>query len=366
MKIGILTYHRSHNYGAILQAIALREYLISKGHEVYFVDYWPEYHKAMYNIIDRYSLKKFSLKNKLKYLLKTLLILSRKQKRRKEFFKFINAKIAPYIKPYDSSFKFDAILYGSDQIWRKQGGLNHKFNPVYFGENILNTAKHIAFSASMGMINLNEDDKIFLKSHLEKFDKIAVRETDLEYALSSLDIPNVGVTVDPTLLLSKKNWEELFNLKRIIEEPYILYYNLLGNSFDLDKVREYAKLKGKRLIIIEGHIHNNFTNKDTREYDNPEKFLSLIKHAEIVLTSSYHGMMFSIIFQKQFYVAFDQNGGRAQSILSQLGLEKRILSPKSNIPVEGKNIDYKTCENINNVLIERSKEFLNNNLIVTR
>ena len=119
MKIGILTYHRSHNYGALLQAIALRKVLSDMGNEVFFIDYWPNYHRHMYALFSvKWLINRPGRKSKLLYIKDCLLHCSVRKQRKQNFDLFISHFILPYISSCDDSY--DVIVHGSDQIWRKQ------------------------------------------------------------------------------------------------------------------------------------------------------------------------------------------------------------------------------------------------------
>lgn len=148
MKIGILTYHRTHNYGGCLQALAMRLILENLGHTVYYIDYWPDYHKQAYSI---FSLNLISSAptffSGVRSCLESLRYLPYAIKRRKKFVNFLNDCIIPFCRPLTE--QYDIIVYGSDQIWRKQPSSND-YNPVYFGQNDFDAEKNVAFSASMG------------------------------------------------------------------------------------------------------------------------------------------------------------------------------------------------------------------------
>lgn len=179
MKIGILTYHRSHNYGALLQAIALRHVLTGLGHDAYFIDYWPEYHADMYKLFSSIEFHSYSLFGKIKYIVKTAILSRNKIKRIKSFNRFIDRFITPHSLPTTESF--DIIIYGSDQIWRKQPRIGYHFNPVYFGDNQFEAKKHITYAASMGNIkDLSPADEETIQKWLRHFSFISVRETDLQ------------------------------------------------------------------------------------------------------------------------------------------------------------------------------------------
>ena len=348
MKIGILTYHRSHNYGALLQAVALRYRLVKFGHEVYFIDYWPEYHRQMYSLVPNVGFS-FLLK-RIQRICSFMLLYKSRKKRLLAFNKFIDTYINPYTHIYAENAKFDVIIYGSDQIWRKQEGLSGHFDAVYFADNILMTRKNISYAASMGNIDLLDSDYVFLKDYLNRFSYISVREDYLRDVVDKLGY-NSQMVLDPTLLLLKSEWNELFKIKRIYKYKYVLYYRLLNDSFDEKQIRNFANTLDCELIILDGAVRE--IGRNVVSTAGPMEFLSLIKYADFVFSSSYHGLMFSLIFEKQFYVSFKENAARAQSILSNLNLSNRLLAPMGIIPL------YK--DEINYCVVEKKIEKLRNN-----
>lgn len=336
MKIGILTYHRSHNYGALLQAIALRETLENLGHDVNFVDYWPDYHRKMYALFDKAQIKWKKPTRTLMYIMRFLILYPYNMQKSKKFEKFINSFIVPHCK--DISSRFDLIVCGSDQIWRKQPGLNYKYNPIYFAQGDIKTDYYISYAASMGNMNINKEEKESLIKWLKNFKSISVRETSLKEVLDSINIPNVKVVADPTLLFAKNQWKE--KLKAQLnkqKKKYILYYNLQPKSFDVSSIKKYAREKNLQLIKlrpfagIDSYMANTITCAD------PYDMIRLIANAEIVFTSSYHCLVFSIIFEKNFFASFSSNIKRAESLLESLNLIDRLIPiqtksfPHSNI-----------------------------------
>lgn len=335
MRIGILTYHRSHNYGALLQAIALRKILLDRGHEVFYIDYLSDYHRSMYAIFDKLTFKKSGVIKKIYMLIVTFLNYKEKKKRRNNFNRFINQHIVPFCAPYCESQVFDLAIYGSDQIWRKQKVPNNQFNPVYFGMNIVNSMSHVSYAASMGTIKLTDADKSFLKVALSKFKGVSVREEDLRRELAFLDIKAIKV-LDPSLMIDAYTWDKLIPTQSCYNRKYVLLYELIDGSFDRSEIKKFARKMGCELIVIEGYPR---LIKRVSQYA-PEQFLSLIKNAEFVFTTSYHGLCFSIIYEKPFYTSFRIGSERAKSLLDSLGMEERLLPKQSKIPVSPPAIDY--------------------------
>lgn len=338
MKIGILTYHRSNNYGALLQAIALREVLARDGHDVYFIDYWPSYHRHMYDLFSFASMmSRNGVRGKLGYLKYCIMNYRHRKERKDNFNSFIEKFILPYISSTDETY--DVIVHGSDQIWRKQPELG-TYNPVYFGKHSINAKLKVSYAASMGILPTIQSDKSILKELISNLNGISVRESDLMSLVKELGFDNTYHVLDPTLLLSSGFWETKFNLRKS-NERYALYY-MLQDSFNLSTLRDYSKEKGLKLkVICKPTSHESEEMIVTAD---PQSFLQLVYGADIVFTSSFHGLAFSLIFHKPFWASYVSKAGRATSLLSLIGLERRLLSPNSIILEDTLSIDYDSVD----------------------
>ena len=359
MKIGILTYHRSNNYGALLQAVALRKVLSDMGHEVTFVDYWPPYHRHMYEAFSIASLKYRNFRGNVSYIKYCLINYISRKKRIKRFGAFIDHYIEPFISSMND--KYDIIVHGSDQIWRKQPEIK-AYNPVYFGKHNISAKSKISYAASMGSIAQTEEDKMIVKSYLSNLDKISVREDNLKELVQELGF-NCELHVDPVLLLDKTQWNSLVPMTVEFSDEYILYYCCQHNAFDISEIRRFAEKRQLKLIILYGKDFNKDTI-DEIAVANSQDFLNLIRGAKFIFTSSFHGLAFSLIFQKQFFASFSYNSGRAESLLLQLDLIQYLLKKKSIIPLEYKEIDYRMVDCKLAKMREKSYKYLQNSMML--
>ena len=353
MKIGIITYHRSHNYGALLQAVATRVFLERRGHNVFYLDYWPSYHKQYYAFFSVSEMLRRGLKNGLEYFIDTLKYGKSKRKRIAAFNKFISSYIQPYC--VNENERCDVIVCGSDQIWRKQSAIR-SYNPSYWGVGDFHANMKISYAASMGILPNNDIDKKILKSYLENLDNISVREEDLKQLVRMLGF-ECEVNIDPTLMLKKDDWDALFGFTDgLRNERYALFYDLQKASFDVDEINRFVKGKGLSLKIICGNPNKSDTDNIMATAD-PVNFVRLIKDAEFVFTSSFHGLVFSIIYNKPFYASFRANSGRAESLLKILNLIDRLLPPLSAIPLEQKTVNFKHVNQILDGLRQNSVKY---------
>lgn len=325
-KIGIVTYHKSFNYGALLQSIASRYFLTELGYEAYYVDYWPRYHQRIYCLFEKEKILTWNLYKSFKYLLYRFKMYGPLRKRYNHIKRFISAYIEPYCKPVTENF--DCIIYGSDQIWRKQP-MTGKYNPVYFGINNFHTKRNISYAASMGILPDNEKDREYIGGLLSHLDKISVREKDLLSLVQSLGCKG-EVNIDPTLLLKKEQWEQLIPRTENTRGKYVLHINWIHNSFLESEIQKFAKRRDCKVIEMYQYVNRKETDTFINSA-NPTEFVNLIRNADFVFTSSFHGLVFSIIANRPFYASFKINASRGSSVLETLGLSKYLLLPNSYI-----------------------------------
>lgn len=342
MKVGILTYHRAENYGALLQAYALKTYLQSLGHEVSFVDYWPDYHDDYFKIFSKKRFIQASIKGKLVqlyYLFFWGIIRNKRKTNLQEFmYKYLGLSKKPKYKTNDDVCdEFDVVFYGSDQIWRKQGMKSFPgFDYWYWGADNVK-AKKIAYAASMGTINVTNEENKILVTYLNKFDSISVREDSLKKLLDSFSVQS-QLVIDPVFLLDLEEWKKIIPKKKVSRKGYILLYNLLGNDETVQFAKKLAREKKLKIVEITKKYKLSAVGNRYNYTVGVENFLSLIYHADYVVSNSFHGVAFSIIFQKQFFsVGMGERASRVTSLLNLLNINERyIYKDDTQIP----NIRY--------------------------
>lgn len=366
-KVGILTFHRAINYGAFLQAFALKTYLTNLGCKVAMIDYWPTGHAASYEIFSKERFSQLSLLRKIKYLLNFLLI-SRKVKIRKNkmenlIHQFLGVEDTPkYVVPSElEKVDEDIVVYGSDQIWWNANLKNYKgFDWAYWGDYLNPSIKKVVYAASMGVIDLNDTHKKEIKKRLKNFSSIAVRETMLRDAICSLTDKNIEVVCDPVFILDKDEWSKM---AKPIKTPnkYVLLFNLM-HSPDAEKIAKRKAFEmNLPLVEVTSLVKPYKYGKYCFQTADALEFLYLIKNAEFVVTSSFHGTAFSVIFEKQFYsLGMNKNSGRVQSLLANINLSERLIDNAEGR--EFPNINYDNVRTYLNRYIESSRLYLKNNL----
>ena len=320
-KIGIVTFHRAINYGAMLQAVALQKAVCNLGYNAELIDYVDrlyEHYKPVYSTGN-------PIKSVLKYFLS-----GNVRKRNNLFERFLadNAKVSETQYTSQNIHDLDemgyaAFISGSDQT----------FNPhiVDYDDNYVlgfvnDNDKCNAYAASIGLTELTDKDKQWLITNVSRYHCILAREKTAIKTFNEIGINGIKLVCDPTFLLSADEWKKM---QESIDVPkhYILYYGFKKNELMDKKVKELSQKSGYPVYIISDKI-----KKDERGYKKfsgigPAQWLYLIEHADYIVTNSFHGMIFSFIFNKQVWIA-DSNDGtfsRIKDFLENMKCGNRIL-----------------------------------------
>lgn len=333
-KIGILTFHNAINYGAVLQCFALQETIKKVNNDVTIINYQSK------NIKNSNKLLHF---DNLKLFIKDFVFLPYNIVKKRKFDTFLNENLNLSNKIKHDSFdenvnqNYDIVIVGSDQVWNSK--LVDKEEDVYFFKNI--KVEKNSYSASVG--NLTTKNLENIKEMTKDFKNVSVREEDLKEALVEKYNLVVEHTLDPTLLLTKNDWEcSMVKDKNKVKDNYVLIYLLQQNSLfesianyliDNNFVKKAYTFSKKKLGIA------NISNKITA---GPIEFVNMFYNSSYVVTNSFHGLAFSIIFEKQFFVLLpNEREGRLVSLLKKLKLENRIIKQIEDIPKVSKDIiDY--------------------------
>lgn len=357
MKLGIFTFHCAHNYGAVLQAYALQEYLRMQGHDVSIINYQPEYLIKAYKII---RLNRCFSKNPLKVIKRTLretALLKSRISRFRKFDSFIQNKLKLCkIDLNEINHPFDVFIFGSDQIWNPHISRN-QFDKVFFAQfRAAEKVKKITYAASMGSDTLSKEEADYFESALKRFDALSVRESSLQNMLSLLTDKNIKLVLDPTLMLPAHSYDEIA-IRPSIQKPYVLVYQTVLEK----KIYKIANSIARQIngIVIEVAYPVEFYFSRNKKIEvSPEEFLGYIKHAACIVTTSFHGVAFSIIFKKDFYVLKLNSlmDTRSESLLETLSLLDRFIEKDQKTlftPINYSEIKEKLA-----LLQQSSKDFL--------
>lgn len=318
-KVGIATCHRNHNYGSMLQAYATYIVLKNEGYDCEFIEYIKKYSivkkvKFIPRLLNMYLMReKWRLLEKKLKLRKYPEIQKNDCIRQRAYDRFVEEYYKDAIsQPYvgyaalkEGSHNYDIVLAGSDQLWIPAGLPTNFYNLMFAGDGV----RRVSYSTSFGVSKIPFYQVKRTKEYLRRINYISVREDSGKKLVKDLIGKDIEVVLDPTLLLDATDWEKAIPRKKVIEEPYIFCY-FLGNNPEHRKQAEiFSKAVGIKIIDMP-HI-DEFVECDLKFnaehiYDiDSEQFVNLIRHAEYVLTDSFHCTVFSILNHKRF-MTFDR------------------------------------------------------------
>lgn len=351
-KIGIMTFHASHNNGSMLQALALQSILEERyGCNVEIIDFSNAGQRNMYSVLPKADNYKRVIKN---------VIWSTQYSQLKKQYDAYSAFIKKYFNLSPNSYKkaeelselegrYDAVIAGSDQVWNI---LCRDADDAYYLNFLKNTPKY-TYAVSFGANNPYEIDggeDTHKKLTLE-FKKVSVREKNAQKwvkAATNIDVP---ICLDPTMLLDESEWTRIVDIgdTPIVKGKYIYYY-----CFSIDWrtqvfLKKLSKKTGLPVYFMEAKewtLKCLWANKIKliKEY-GPDVYMNVVKNAEMFVTTSFHGTAFATIFKKNFWYINDgkpnKKDDRAVSFLSQLGLMDR----------------YKTIEELMTIDLSQKPDF---------
>jgi hypothetical protein len=359
MKIALITIHNANNYGAVLQSYATKKILSDYG-EVSIIDY-DNKHLGHHLDLVRFSVSIHGVK----MLIHDILRLSSRIKAVNKFKSFIRSSMNLTKKLNADELmngkanNFDTYVCGSDQIWNPEiVNPDKKIDPIFFLSFAPNGAKKISYASSIGHHNFTNDEKKEVESLLQDFRTISTRESDGQKKLQEI-LPNREIhhVLDPTLLLSKKEWLETLDIK--LQEPkekYILLYTVPRTDL-IKKAVEYFSKKLKLKVIAIDQMFFPITKVDKHVRNaGPKEFVELFANAEFIITDSFHGTCFSVNFEKPFVsIAPGKSSNRIHSLLLKLDIDERIINDENQFDSVTINLNY---NNIRNNLFKIRKESL--------
>ncbi|MFT2098082.1 polysaccharide pyruvyl transferase family protein [Marinomonas sp. 2405UD66-6] len=363
MKIGVLTLTPKNNYGGILQATALCSYLENQGHEVVLIDK-KRFENSFFSrlVIQLLECVPFqNIKNKRQDYLKT--------KQLKPFLeKNLPRKSREIVTVQDlqelvEGESFDSVIVGSDQVWRYQYIGDGHHNVFFLDFDTNKSVKKIAYAASFGKDEWEAPEHVAkVSSLLHSFDAISTREKSGVVLCKDLFGVSDAVNVlDPTMLIGAEFYDRFFDGSNISScSRTIVTYILDWNDEKQDIITSVK-------ISLEDSFKSyfkqvNLSNKENGKFYGVEEWLWNIKNAEFVITDSFHGMVFSILFKKQFIVIGNEKRGlsRFSDLLGDVGLSSRLMLNESCIEgVIDKKIDYSIVEDKISKLRRDSVLFIN-------
>lgn len=351
MKIGILTFQGAKNFGAVLQAYGLTTVLKNRGYSAEIINFISdsEYER---------NLKKSGKKGKAYWARQVYyLFFFKSVKKRNELFELFQRN---YLSLFPSNRRirekeleeyakhYQCIICGSDQIWSQDPKLYDRSDAYFI--NFPFEGKRVSYAASFGdKIEYTNEDKLKDKiiKYVKRFDYVSVREIEAAEFLENNGI-EATVCVDPTLLLGVNEWKKIA-AKPKLKEKYILYYSVNSRKYSIDIAKHLAHKTGLKVIELNPHP-KSWNSGFKKLYGNgPKDFLGYILNAEYIVTNSFHGTVFSILFNKPFVAAFDEKNGqmilenRKASLLKCVGLESAMVTASTKLNIDKiNNIDWDT------------------------
>ncbi len=373
IKIGIATYFQNYNYGSVLQAYALSTYVDSLGYDSFLMDYLDRRNgfntflriKTYFNritcgiihpsvFIETLQTKKVSVET-----------LNRTFEAKRKYEEFVQK----YLKVYSDDYrKLDFYIAGSDQVWKSTAPGLHEFYFLRFSKK----KGSIAYAASLGEMIIPAYNKRRMKRYLKRFKAISVREEDSKILLENEYGIKVEHVVDPVMLVGKDFWKNRINEKPLVKGDYILCYFLDDCEHCYRLIKEKAKKENLPIIFVQTHSDIYAYTEEKRStciVPTPFEFLNLIYHSKYMMTDSFHGTVFALLFEKEFWTFYRQyrmrtgQNNRIESLLNMLQVKERLVI---NDKMDEKPLDYSNIESIIHEKCQVSQKYLVNALKESR
>lgn len=348
-KVGIITVPYYENFGSVLQAFALKTYIEKyQGYRADIIPFQPKYQEYIY-FRDLGLQKKYLEKQEL-------------------FNQFRKEHLDLPQKPVDEdelqSFNYDYYIAGSDQIWNPE---ITKLHSAYFLKFAPKDKVKISYAASMALNPKKQtvNDKIFANL-IPNLDYISIREKTHQNYLQQFTHKKVETVIDPTMLLNAEDYTEIISENSDMKEPYLLLYFLTHDSSAVDYGNMMAKKFGLKLIHYFADYPDRVFINDSKSFAfaGPKEFLGYVKNASLVLTNSFHGTVFSILFERPFYTYTAKRDmlSRVLDLTEMLGLEDRRFNSQTDLSKINLKVDLLSARMKLKREREKGRDFLNKSI----
>ncbi len=358
LKIGILTHPLTENYGGILQAAALYGYLTAQGHDVLLLR--RHRNRPMWKNLLIFLAEHLPFQN-----IRNYKYLARKRRKQRPFIdNYIPSKTGllyntRQLKRALRDNPVDAIIVGSDQVWR-MASINDGYFTNYFLDFAGDDVKKISYAASFGVDHWEAPARVSeVRALLQRFKAVSVREeTGVTICRNNFDRIDCQLVLDPTLLVSREFYEK-----------FTIDSGQAGNGYLLSYILDSSKEKA---LILEKVLNMQKSGWEFKDIFAKDKILTVAEWiqefsaASYVVTDSFHGMVISIIFQKNFVVVANRKRGLARflSLGAMLGLEDRIIESDSQLDaIMARAIDYSEVNRKLADMQAHSRAYLESSLI---
>lgn len=357
-KIGLLTFQNAYNHGAVLQMYGLVTAIENMGYDISVINYRNEYFLEYY-VYGFSFIRSNGYSNKLKTFEKLI-------KNPGHFFGTIGRgrKMARFIDENipisdwvtreqlpDLNKKYDTFVVGSDQVWNMSLS---DYDSTYYLDFVSDGNKRISYAASIGKEYITGYEYDLMEKYLQHYEKISVREKKAQEIIKENFGLNSEVVLDPTLLHNGAFWSKIADKSgRVLKKPYILIYMIQKSTNLIRIAEEVAKKENLEIVTIFG-VKIKSKHKTMRDA-SIEDFLGLIKNAKYTFVTSFHGLVFSILFNTPFYYelakSIPNNNSRLIDLCSMLGVTDREITDK----ISHKEIDWNF---VNSTLEAKRRESL--------
>lgn len=342
MDFNIITFHRAYNYGAVLQTLGLQEFIKKNGYSVGVLDYTSPKENKVNGVKGKIlnTIHNFSKRS----------ILERVDK----FNCFVSENLN-----LNKNYKSKVFITGSDQVWNPSGEIDENYFLKFCDLNITKAS----YAASLGVDSIPVEKKEQMSKLINDFDKISVRESNAKEIINSLLSRDISVNLDPTLLHSKEFWRNYAKPVDGLPKDYILVY-LMHYPKNINRLLGWLEkeLKAKVVIVdgqgaIQGPLTALVRNNKALHNIGPDEFLWLVDNAKSVVTTSFHGTAFSVIFEKEFYsLVSSEKPNRISNLLDLIGLNVYYETQKTFN--RNKDIDWKKVKGILEEEVQNSKKYI--------
>ncbi len=340
MKIGILTLPLHCNYGGILQAYALQQFLQQEGHEVIVLN--RQRNKADENLGSQ----------SYQWLCKQVLHRNMEQ--------YIHAHLhtTPSLRSQEELMKaassLDAVVVGSDQVWRLDMIKGVETN--YFLDFTAPSCKRVAYAASFGTASWQASQNLTVRIQelLSRFTAISVREAEGVELCKNLFKQSATHVSDPTLLFDRSFYERLLPEQAQSHEETLFYYLLGNKQMHRPLIEALAGKLGKHSYTVNAEKEVHIGKFTFAHFPTPDRWLEGIHKAGFIVTDSFHGVIFSLLFNKPFVVLKNLSGGlsRITSLLDRYGLQSRLMEKEDLLSASADQLLSLSFETVNQRIAE--------------
>lgn len=329
LKTGLLTFYHIHHYGAALQAAATKWAVEDLGASCDIINYYVNQNNALFRapvsvpnaLSDIHTASRYpSLKRRYdRFDAFEKRVLGVGERLYESFDELRNAKL-----PYD------LLISGSDQIWNPLIFPNRRFDPVFFG--MFSHARKIAYAPSFGLPRLPDGMELELRGYLSSFSHVSVRERTGQEIIRDATGKEAPVVLDPVLLRTAHQWTAAASPKSVFPHgPYLLCYFIHPPALLAPYIRLLSETLKFPVVQLCGIRRKAYPGAHMIFDAGPTEFVRLFRDASFVLTNSFHGTAFSVLFQRPFFTAVspgeqaEPDKARTYHLLDRLGLADRIV-----------------------------------------